>query len=139
MTKRLVCVLFAGVLATAAWAAEPVNAGGPKVFVAPMENGFNTYISAALMKKHVPVTIVADRAQADFEITGAAESQKAGWAKILMTGSVRSDEQASIQITNLKSGEVVWAYAVNKSNSFFGKQSAAESCAKHFGNYLRGK
>jgi hypothetical protein len=42
-----------------------------------------------------------------------------------------SDEQASVKLVNLKSGEVVFAYAVNKKNSLHGRQTAAEACAKH--------
>jgi hypothetical protein len=103
---------------------------GSKVFVAPMA-GFETYLIAALDKKKVPLTVVNDRSLADFEINGAAESQKAGWAKIAFTGSIHSSEEASVNVANLKTGAIVFAYAVNKGNSVHGKQSAAEACAKH--------
>jgi hypothetical protein len=46
-------------------------------------------------------------------------------------GSWHSDEQASISVTDLKSGEIVYAYSANKKNSAHGKQSSAEACAKH--------
>jgi hypothetical protein len=42
-----------------------------------------------------------------------------------------SNEEASIQIADLASGEVVFAYSVNKKSSAHGKQSTAEACAKH--------
>jgi hypothetical protein len=103
---------------------------GSRVFIAPME-GFETYLSAALMKKEVPVSIVANKEQADFEITGNSETQKAGWAKTIMTGNGRADERGSITVTNVKSGVVVYAYAADKGSAFKGKQSVAESCAKH--------
>jgi hypothetical protein len=47
-------------------------------------------------------------------------------------GSWHSDEQASISVTGVQSGEIVFAYSVNKKNSAHGKQSSAEACAKHF-------
>jgi hypothetical protein len=103
---------------------------GAKVFIAPME-GFETYLSAALMKKEVPLSIVASKDAADFEITGNSETQKAGWAKTIMTGNGRADERGSITVTNLKSGVIVYAYAADKGSAFRGKQSVAESCAKH--------
>ena len=103
---------------------------GATVYVAPM-NGFETYLISALDKKEVPVTVVADQSKADFIITGNADSQKAGWAKTLATGSSQSSEEASINVTNKKSGSMVFAYNVNKGNSFHGKQSSAEACAKH--------
>lgn len=104
---------------------------GAKIFIAAM-NGYEKYLTAAIEKKKVPVEVVTDRSAADFEITGASESKKAGAAKIILMGSWHSREQASITVTNLKSGEAVWAYAVNKSDSAHGQKSTAEACAKHF-------
>jgi hypothetical protein len=103
---------------------------GAKMYVQPMD-GFGSYVIAAIEKKKVDVTVVSDRENADFEIGGDAESQKAGWAKILFTRSAASTEQASINVTNIKSGVIVFAYNVNKQNAARGKQSAAEACAKH--------
>jgi hypothetical protein len=103
---------------------------GAKVYIAPME-GFETYLSAAIMKKEVPVSIVASKDLADFEITGTSETQKAGWAKTLLTGNGRADERGSITVTNIKSGMVIYAYAADKGSAVRGKQSVAESCAKH--------
>lgn len=93
--------------------------------------GFETYIISALNNKRVPLTVVNDRSKAEFEITGTSESQKAGWSKMLLTGSIQSAEQASINVSNIKTGTVVFAYSVNKRNSVHGKQSSAEACAKH--------
>ena len=104
---------------------------GAKVYVAPMKDGFETYVIAGLMKKEVPVTIVNSREKAEYEITGIAESDKAGWAKMLFMGSGQSAEQASIKVVEIKSDEVIFGYSVNKGNSVRGKQSAGEACAKH--------
>jgi proline dehydrogenase len=49
-----------------------------------------------------------------------------------MFGSWHSDEQASITVTSVGSGEVVYAYSANKKNSAHGRQTTAEACAKHF-------
>jgi hypothetical protein len=104
---------------------------GSKVFITPLEGGFEIYLAASLVKKQVPVLIVNDRSKADFEITGISESEKAGWAKMLFMGSQQSAEQASIKVVNLKTDVIAFAYTVNKGNSVRGKQSAAEACAKH--------
>lgn len=103
---------------------------GSKVYIAPM-GGFRTYLKTALKKKRVPVQVVDKKADADYEITGTATSQKAGVAKILITGSWHSREEASIQVTDLKTGVIVFAYSYDNTNSFHGKRSSAESCAKH--------
>jgi hypothetical protein len=104
---------------------------GARVFIAPVEGGFENYLAAAIQKKEVPVVVVTNREKAEFEISGVAESEKAGWAKMMFMGSAASKEQAGIKIVNIKSDEVVFAYAVHKSNSARGRQSAAEACAKH--------
>jgi hypothetical protein len=146
----VVVVLGALALPLAAAAQERVgDAGGSaeskaipaqsRVFITPIEGGFDTYLSAALVKKDVPLTIVAIKEKADFEITGIAESEKAGWAKMLFLGSGQSNEQASIKVVNLKTGVVAFAYAANKGSAARGKQSAAESCAKHLKARMEGK
>jgi hypothetical protein len=109
---------------------------GSRIYVAPMDGGFDTFLVAAIVKKQVPVTVVTDKAKADYEISGIAESEKAGWAKMLFMGSQQSRELASVKIVEVKSGDVVYGYAVHKGNSYRGKQSAAEACAKHLKNKI---
>jgi hypothetical protein len=104
---------------------------GARIYVAPMLNGFENYIIAGLQQKKVPVVVVTIREKADYEITGIADTDKAGWAKMLFIGSQQTNESASIKMVNLKTGNVVFAYSVNKVNSVRGKQSAGEACAKH--------
>src|SRR5258708_1955856 len=104
---------------------------GAKVFINPMTDNFDTYLKAALEKKKVPVVVVASRDDAEYELKGTSDTQKAGTAKKIMLGSWHSDEQASINIVSIRSGEVVYAYSANKKNSAHGKQSTAEACAKH--------
>jgi hypothetical protein len=104
---------------------------GARVYVAPMANGFDNYVIAGIQQKKVPIIIVADRSRAEFEITGIAETDKAGWAKMLFLGSQQTNETASIKMVNLRTGAVIFAYSVNKVNSVRGKQSAGEACAKH--------
>ena len=103
---------------------------GSKVFINQME-GFEVYLKKAFEEKKVPLTIVEDKALADYEITGTSNSQKAGTMKKLM-GNWHSREEASVNLTNLKTGETVFAYSVHKEASAHGKKSTAEACAKHF-------
>ena len=126
----LVVLMLAAVSGMTQDTAKAVPAGA-KVFINPMKDGFETNLAEALKAKKVPVEIVTDKSKADFEISGTSDTKKAGAAKIIFMGSWHSSEQASITLTNLKSGESVWAYAVNKSDSAHGKRSSAEACAKH--------
>jgi hypothetical protein len=110
--------------------AKPIPAGS-KIYIAPIPGGYENYIAAGILKKKVPVVLVNDLSKADYQVSGVSESEKASWAKILFTSSAASREQASIQVVDVKSGEVVFAYSVHKANSVRGKQSTGEACAKH--------
>lgn len=111
---------------------------GSKIYIAPL-NGYESFLVAAMVKKETPVVVVNSREKADYEITGVSETVQAGWAKMLFLGSQQSNEQASIVMTNLKTGVVVWGYNVNKTNSYKGKQSSSEACAKHLKSRIEGK
>ena len=117
-----------GQLATVNNAKIPAYA---KVYVAPMSGGFENYLIAGLRNKKVPLTVVVDRAKAEYEISGVSESDKAGWAKMLFMGSQQSNELASIKVSDLRTGAIVFGYSVHKGNPVRGKQSAGEACAKH--------
>jgi hypothetical protein len=140
--KLTLALCAAIVLATAAIPASQSPAGAPpdadlriprgaRLYIAPIEGGFDIFLAAAMHKKEVPIILVADREKADFEMSGVTESEKAGWAKMLFLGSTSTAEQASIKIVNVKTGTIVFGYNVNKSNSHKGKQSSSEACAKH--------
>ena len=110
--------------------APPKLKAGATIFIGPMDGDFDNYLKAAIEKKKVPVTVVSAKDQAAFEIKGSAETQKAGAAKKIFTGSWHSDEEASISVINLQTGDIVFAYSANKKNSAHGKQTTAEACAK---------
>lgn len=124
LTLALTCM---AIRATAGALTMPA---GSRVYVEAAD-GFDIYLAAALQKKKVPVVLVEDKNKADYELSGVSDHQKAGWAKVVFMGQIHSDEQASVKLVNIKSGEVVFAYAVNKKNSLHGRQTAAEACAKH--------
>jgi hypothetical protein len=101
--------------------------------------GFEEDMKAAIQSKKVPIVLVTDKDQADYEISGASESEKASAAKKAIMWNWHSNEQASITVTEHKSGEVVFAYSVNKKSSAHGKRSTAEACAKHLKDQIEGK
>jgi hypothetical protein len=106
--------------------------GGSKVYVADINGlpGFENNLVAAFQKKRVNLFVVADRSQADFEINGFGQLQRAGWAKIIF-GSGRPESEASIQMVNLKTGVVSYAVASYKVDSRNGNKSTAEHLAKN--------
>jgi hypothetical protein len=146
--KKVIVVLLAMAFSLAAFTqdskskeSKPADKKIPansKIFIAPM-GGFENDLKAAIESKKVPVVLVADKDQADYEIAGTAESEKAGAVKKAVMWNWHSNEQASITVTEHKSGEVVFAYSVNKKSSTHGKRSTAEACAKHLKEQIEGK
>lgn len=135
----LVLFMVGAVFAAQAEDAKPTAASGKipkgaKVFVAPMADGFDSDLKDAIADKKVPVEIVGNRDLAEFEITGTSDSQKASTAKKVILGNWHSREEASINVSNIKSSEVVWSYSVHQEASAHGKKSTAGACAKHLKN-----
>jgi hypothetical protein len=110
-----------------------------RVYIAPFKSedtekpidGFETYIAAALRKKNVPLIMVADRSQADFEIVGTADKKGAGWAKKVFLGDWRGSASASMSVINLKTGVVAYADASHRASANKGLRSSAEKLAKY--------
>ncbi|MDW5267914.1 MULTISPECIES: hypothetical protein [Acidobacteriaceae] len=107
------------------------------LFIEPMD-GFETYLSAAILKKKVPVIIVDDKSKADYIVNGTSHVQKAGWAKTIFV-SPASSAGASITIKDAKTGNLVFAYSVDKLNAARAAQSTAEACAKHLKHAIEDK
>lgn len=111
---------------------------GSTVYIVPM-NGFESYLAAAMTKKKVQIVLVANEGQADYVLTGTSDEKRAGWAKMAFTGSIHSDNAASVSLVNRRSGAIAFAYAVNKKNTLHGDQTSAEACAKHLQDHIEGK
>jgi hypothetical protein len=111
---------------------------GATVFIVPME-GFENYLAAALQKKSVPLVPVASEQQARYILKGTSEEKKPGWAKMVMMKQIHSDDAASVQMIDRKTGAIVFAYSVNKKNTLHGQQTTAEACAKHLKEQIEKK
>lgn len=93
-------------------------------------DGFDSRLTAAFMKKKVPLLVVDSPETADFIISGSHDIQQAGWAKTIFV-SPSPHASASVSIKDVRSGTIVYAYNVDKLNAVRADQSTAEACAKH--------
>ena len=100
LTVLLVVGLVPVILAEEA--PSKVIPAGAKVFISPMDDGFHDYLKTAFKAKKVPLVVVEDKTAADFEISGHSDTQKASTAKKVVMWDWRSNEQATIQVANLK-------------------------------------
>jgi hypothetical protein len=102
---------------------------------------FGMAVSAALLKKKVPVVVVTDKANADFSVQTTAVATKEGGgervAKILMFGAFAGSGrrfEGTVTIIN-RDGAVVFAHNSKKENF----QGAAENVAKNLNKHIAGQ
>lgn len=112
----------------------------PRIYVEP-QGGFESYLSAAIVKKHVPAVVTEDKQNAAFVLTSAVlskeESTGSKVARCLFAycAGIQGTQTATVQLINVKTQEVVWAYNVKK-GSANAYQSTAEAAAKHLKRFL---
>lgn len=115
-----------------AWASgeTPLIPKDSTIFV-DSNNGFEIFIQAAFQAKHVRVKLVTSRNDADYVLDSSLFHSQEFAATEKVAGTYRTSE-AAFKLTS-KAGDVIWAYAATKGmlSRGGGKQSVAESCAKH--------
>jgi hypothetical protein len=80
--------------------------------------GFDFFLTAALEKQHFPLTITTDKSKADFALEGFS-GHDAG-----------SEDEASVRMVDLKNGDVVFTWSVEKKATAHSLQDEADACAK---------
>ena len=118
-------------------AGETVDAGNSKDKAKQID--FGSAIAAALVKKKVPVQVVADPQRAEWTIkTVSSQKEDSTGTKVAKLafgwGAGFTKFEGAIQVIDDVSSNVLFAYNVKKGNF----QSAAEAFAKHFNeDYLK--
>ena len=113
-------------------------APGAKVFLEPM-NGFEQFLSDAIVKRKVPVVVVNERAKADFVMSGEAHVKKPGWKGIVLD----TRGKGNVSIKDARTSNVVFACNFNKVDQGLGEywiyQGWANGCARHLKKALEKK
>ena len=117
----------------------------PTIFIAA-DSGFQTALTAAMLKKQVPMTVTTDQEKADYVLQAAPVDSKdeSGAGKVarclfLDCIGMNGYSEVSVRLLKKKDSSIVWAYQVRKGNSGpLGVQSLSEAIAKHLKNdYLK--
>lgn len=83
---------------------------GAKFYIAPMPDGFDGFISAEILKRKLPITVVTDESAADFIIVGSTNKGVQKWYDTVFgSGYERDRNQGNIRIIRVKDQTVVWA------------------------------
>jgi hypothetical protein len=115
----------------------------PTVYVEPQQ-GFETYLTAAISKKNVPVDVVLDQTKAAYVLKAApveikTESTGGKIARCLFAycAGIEDKGNVSVQLIDASSTKVLWGYSVNKQKGG-GKnsQAMAEAVAKHLKDFV---
>jgi len=83
---------------------------GAKFYVAPMPEGFDGFISAEILKRKLPLTVVNDEWAADFIIAGGTNKGVHKWYDTVFgSGYERDRNQGNIKVIRVKDRTIVWA------------------------------
>jgi hypothetical protein len=88
---------------------------GQVLYIAPMPNGLDGYIQAALVKEHFPLALTTDKTKADLVMTGGSNQGESHWynagAANTFTGNVTIADN---------SGRIVWSGSAGDRNIWWG-------------------
>jgi hypothetical protein len=117
--------------------------GRPTVYLEPQQ-GFETYLAAAMAKKNVPVDLVTDQTKATYilksspvEVKSESTGGKIARCLFASCAGIEDKGNVAVQLVDTASTKVVWGYSVNKQRGGSkNNQSMAEAVAKHFKEFL---
>jgi hypothetical protein len=126
---------------------------GSTVYIEPM-NGYETYLSAAIVKEHVPLVVVADKDKADYIIrstvtqttpsepavvvnntnaNGSNVSNRGNGGSYAAALAASRSVSASISVIDPRSSQIVFASSADS----YGFKSTAEMCAKPLKEFIK--
>jgi len=150
------------VCSTACLAQAPQIKSGSAVYIEQM-GGYETYLAAALVKKHIPLVIVTDKDKADCIIQSSVNhttpsqpavvvkntninniavngssvksSGSSAYADMLAESRALGSTSTSIVVVDSHSSQIIFADTEGKSG-INQLQKTAESCAKHLKEFI---
>jgi len=113
-------------------------------------DGYETYLTAAIAKKQVPLIVVVDKDKADYIIRSTVSEHAPTSPAVIInnTNGVNNGNSgfpvprsfgrtnASISVIDAHTSQIVFAYAVGKAANTNQLQSTAEASAKHLKEFI---
>ncbi len=116
--------------------------GRSRIYIEPQQ-GFDTYLAAAMLKKQVPADVITSEGEADYVLrSNTVKTQKESTGGkvarcvFMSCAGVEDRANVSVELVERKTDKVVWAYSVNKGRGQKNMQSLAEAVAKHLKEFL---
>src|SRR4051812_48426848 len=127
--KRNLAIMLSLLCLPAAYAEHHLSAAGPTIYIAPA-NGFEVNIAAAFQKKNVGAQVVMNEADAEYmlrpaEVVIHKESGAGKIARCMFAycAGIADSGDVSVQLIQVHSQRVVWAYQVTKQRGAGNRQS----------------
>lgn len=133
-------VLAIALVCASGEAAEIRLGGSPRIYI-PTQGGFESYLSAAIVKKHVPAVVTQNQDEARFVLTSVviakeeSTGSKVARCLFLYCAGAAGVQTVTVQLVDAKTQEVAWAYNVSKASAT-AYQSTSEAVAKHLKQFL---
>jgi hypothetical protein len=131
---RLVLTLLAVAIAFPCFAQQEKNT---LVWIDPADQNAS-YLEAAVLRKHTPVTFTTEKSKADYTAALSATERKGSAARAIFLGAANSGARDTMALTvsDIKTGNVVFSYTCQKNGEGTGVQGAAECLAKHWAHFI---
>lgn len=126
MLRQISCAVAAiGVLLSSSPLAQtPLIAPGSKVFLQRMDRAFEDDVTVALIGARVPLVVVNDRKDADFEISGRLRERG--------DSTYSRDWEATLTVTAIRTAVVVDAFTLTQDSV----EKLARACAKRLYEHI---
>jgi hypothetical protein len=115
---------------TFAFAQAPQIKNGATVYIEPAD-GYETELAAAMMKKHVPLVVVADQKMADYIIRGTLRKTEYN----ANTNRAWSADSASITVIDERSSQIVFAASASTNRGRI--NDLADTCAEKLAKFIK--
>lgn len=96
---------------------------GASVYIAPMENGLEQFISAEIFKQKLPITITANEKSAQYALVGKSvdKGSNVKWYDVVWGTAGRHDTiQASFSLVRKTDKAIVWAANAGDRSAWWG-------------------
>lgn len=90
----------------------------PKIFVAPMKDSFDSFVTAAIIKRKVPVSIVTNEELADYVLAGNTITGEHKWYDTVF-GDDKDRVQGTLQLLRISDKSLVWAGSAGDKTYWF--------------------
>lgn len=105
-------------ISTPSLGTEKIGKFPPRFYVAPAQDGFANFLSAAFLENRLPIQVTVDEAMADYIVVGSSAKGQNKWYDTVF-GVEKDRNQGSIKIIRVWDKVIIWASASGDKSFWF--------------------